>query len=181
MQESSPNLPKAAHLSKGELSISYGLACTSHHHRCSMLVLLHRLTSSTSTSGRDLHTKPRAIALERTPSPDCWNLSNDNCQGKKLPFLSSLTLSGLSTGTGCCLLPGRWGELNHLGRALSPGISLYTQAFADYLWCLLDSFWLNKKSLSAGGAFPKQYIKLAAISRSYYCLPRTTLAQDCLA
>lgn len=67
------------------------------------------------------------------------------------------------------------------GRALSPGMSLYTQAFADYLWCLLESFWLNKMSLSAGGAFPKQYIKLAVISRSFYCLPRAILAQDSLA
>lgn len=39
---------------------------------------------------------------------------------------------------------------------------------------------MNKMSLSAGGAFPKQYIKLAAISRSYSCLPRATLAQDSL-
>lgn len=69
LQESSPNLPKAAHLSKAELSMSYGLACASHHHGCLMPALLHGLTSS-----RDRRTKPRAIALERTPSPDCWNL-----------------------------------------------------------------------------------------------------------
>lgn len=44
--------------------------------------------------------------------------------------------------------------LSPWGRALSPGISLYTQAFADYLWYLLESFWLNKMSLSAGEEVP---------------------------
>ena len=111
-----------------------------------------------TASGRDLCTKPRAIALETTPNPNCWILDTF-LQGKwppsrkKLLFLSKLTLSGLSLGTECCLLPG----------PSIPGqsfvyhhASLYTQASADGGRGASRALSRRKKmSLSAAGAFPK--------------------------
>lgn len=69
-----PNLPKAAHLCKAEVSASHGLAYTSHHHTHSVPARLQGLTSNAHCLrqrplqqaksycfGEDIQTEPRCI------------------------------------------------------------------------------------------------------------------------
>lgn len=112
LQESSPNLPKAAHLCKAEAGISYGLAYISHHCTCSTPACLHGVTSTAQSQWLEpRHIPPRQMTTIEKKIAVSFSTDFVWCKSRRrvLPPAGSL-------------LPRA--ELCH--RA-----SLYTQPFAD--------------------------------------------------
>lgn len=111
-QLTSPKLSSACLMAWHILPTTTGARCQPS---CTSLPAAPPPLAETSTPSQELLLWGEHLAL----IAGTWTHSskaNYNCQEKNCPFFSSLTLSGLSPGTRCCLLPGRWGELNPLGQ-----------------------------------------------------------------